>query len=95
LVCVFEQEKLRLPNFLNILKVGRREKSCFREIYGRFFMSLYFALASPGLPDGITLTKIPILVYFVEPWNGKCRYILYPFGAFLYHWVRYMRFDTF
>jgi hypothetical protein len=31
----------------------------------------------PGLPDGLfSNQKIPILVKFGGPWNGKCWYIL-------------------
>jgi hypothetical protein len=33
--------------------------------------------------DGIfCIPKIPIWVYFGGPWNGKCLYILLPYGIF-------------
>jgi hypothetical protein len=32
-------------------------------------------------------TKIPIWVYFGGPWNGKCWYILRPFGIIYDHSV--------
>jgi hypothetical protein len=34
--------------------------------------------------------KIPIWVYFGGPWNGKCWYILWPFGIIYDHLVNYM-----
>jgi hypothetical protein len=34
-----------------------------------------------GFPDGIIfIPKIPIWVYLRGPWNGKCWYVLWPFG---------------
>jgi hypothetical protein len=43
--------------------------------------------AAAGLPDG--KSKIPIWVNFVEPWNGKCCCMLWPFRKF------YSKFGTF
>jgi hypothetical protein len=39
------------------------------------------------MPDGMDnfIPKIPVAVYFVGPWNGKCWYIWHiklPFGVF-------------
>jgi hypothetical protein len=45
---------------------------------------LYRRWCRSGLPEGIHIfkPKIPIWVNFGGPWNGKCRYILRPFGTF-------------
>jgi hypothetical protein len=43
--------------------------------------------AAAGLPDG--KSKIPNWVNFVEPWNGKCCCMLWPFRKF------YSKFGTF
>jgi hypothetical protein len=43
------------------------------------------------LPDGLfSNQKIPILVKFGGPWNGKCYYILWPFGILYGHLVQFM-----
>jgi hypothetical protein len=42
-----------------------------------------------GLPDGIHIlkTKIPIWINYGGSCNGRCRYILWPFGLFFGHLV--------
>jgi hypothetical protein len=42
------------------------------------------------MPGGLFYTKIPIWVYFGGPWNGKCWYVLCPFGIFYGHVVHAM-----
>jgi hypothetical protein len=56
-----------------------------------FSLCLSFAAASPSLITTRVARlhtfkpKIPIWINFGEPWNGKCWYILIPFGIFYGH----------
>jgi hypothetical protein len=44
-------------------------------------------LGRRGARWNIFIPKIPILVKFGGPWNGKCRYIIWPFGILFGHLV--------
>jgi hypothetical protein len=48
----------------------------------------------PGLPDGIPILKpkIPIWANFGGSCNGRCWYILWPFGIFLSNSVYFVAF---
>jgi hypothetical protein len=50
------------------------------------------SLFQSGLPDGIFFNQKSQYryTYFEEPWNGKCPYILWPFGSFYGHLVYFM-----
>jgi hypothetical protein len=52
-----------------------------------------FPVLGARLPDGLfSNQKIPILVNFGGPWNGKCYNIVWPLGTFYGHLVQFMSF---
>jgi hypothetical protein len=71
------------------LTPDRLRVSCDRRLRSRGLAATRRAILRQGCQMHI---KIPIWVNFGRPWNGKCCYILRPFGSFYSLWYMYVYF---